>query len=256
MNSESTARRSESTANVRRGSYADLATEYYDATRHPTCANFREASAVFLVEELGPLSSRGGLVAEIGAGRSLAAELLPEALSRRELVLIDASLEMLTHSAQWLGAGALGIVADAHELPVSDRSFDLAVIVLGDHFNDHSFWYEIRRVLRPGGLCLFTVPAFAWAQEFRGGVGADMNLAEFLIADGQTLTVPSFILAPDQQREMIESSGLIVLRQRTITLREVVFTPWSPKLLPNRGPNGAVVDAFAITPAGCPRLGF
>ncbi len=168
MNLVSTARQSESTADVQLGSYADLASEYYDARRHPTCANFREASAVFLAEELAAFNPRGGLVAEIGAGRSLVAEIMAgAALARSRLVLIDASHEMLAHSVKWLSAGALGTVADARQLPIGRHSVELGVVPLGDAFNNCAFWSEVARVLRPGGLCLFTVPAFAWAQEFR-----------------------------------------------------------------------------------------
>jgi ubiquinone/menaquinone biosynthesis C-methylase UbiE len=249
MNSASTARQSESTLDVRLGSYADLAAEYYDSKRHPTCANFREASAVFLAEELSTVSSREGLLAEIGAGQSLVAELLPIAASQRRLVLIDMSCEMLAHSMSWLSAGALGIIADAHQLPVRDGYFELVVVALGDPFNDQKAWYEIARVLRPEGLCLFSVPAFAWAEAFRANVGR-MDLAEFATANSEILALPSFIMPPERQREMIENAGLAVLRQRTITLGEIVLTPWSPKLLPSRGADGEVIDAFAIAPAG------
>jgi SAM-dependent methyltransferase len=257
MNSASTARRSESTADVRLGSYADLAAEYYDASRHPTCANFREASAVFLAEELATFSASGGLVAEIGSGRSLFAELMGAAtLPLSRLLLIDASYEMVVHSANWLRAGALSIVADARQLPVGDGSFELAVVVLGDPFNDQEFWDEMARVLRPGGLCLFTVPAFAWAQAFRSTADGRVDVAEFLTADGETLALPSFILSPDRQRHTIEAAGLVVLRHRTITLGEIVRTPWSSKLLPSRGTDAAVVDAFAVAFPGCPPSGL
>lgn len=247
MNFANTARKSVSTADVRLGSYAELAAEYYDSARHPTCANFREASALFLAEELSAFNLNTWLVTEIGAGRSLVAELMPPAvLARRRLVLIDASSEMLAHSTQWLAAGALGIVADARRLPVRDGCFSAVVVALGDAFNDQEFWHEVARVLRPGGLCLFTAPAFAWAQVFRSSVGARMEWAEFLTGDGKTLALPSIILPPNQQQEMIESTGLVVVRQRTITLREIVRTPWSSKLLPSRGTNAAVVDAFVV----------
>jgi SAM-dependent methyltransferase len=251
MSSASIARQSESTADACLGSYADLAAEYYDSKRHPTCANFREGSTVFLAEELSALSWCEGLVAEIGAGRSLLAELVPPtALGERQLALIDVSCEMLAHSMNWLSAGALGIIADAHQLPVGDNCFELVVVMLGDPFNDQEFWYEIARVLHhPGGLCLFSVPAFSWAQAFRASLGRS-DLAEFVTADGDMLALPSLIPPPDRQREMIESAGLVVLRQRTITLREIVLTPWSPKLLPHRGSDAPVLEAFVITAAG------
>jgi SAM-dependent methyltransferase len=249
MSSADTARQSESTVDVRLGSYADLAAEYYDLKRHPTCANFREASAVFLAEELSTFSPREGLVAEIGAGRSLVAELVPPAvLGQRQLALIDISCEMLAHSMSWLSAGALGIIADAHQLPVDNGCFELIVVVLGDPFNDQEFWYEVARVLRPGGLCLFSVPAFSWAQAFRASLSR-LDLAEFVTANGETLALPSLIPPADRQQEMIKTAGLVVLRQRTITLGEIVLTHWSPKLLPSRGADAAVVDAFAITSA-------
>jgi ubiquinone/menaquinone biosynthesis C-methylase UbiE len=246
MSSANTARQSESTVEVRLGSYTDLAAEYYDSMRHPTCANFREASTIFLAEELSARSWHEGFVAEIGAGRSLVAELVPPAaLAQRQLALIDISCEMLAHSMNWLRAGAFGIIADAHQLPVGDGSFDLVIAILGDPFNDQEFWYEVARVLRPKGLCLFTLPAFSWAQAFRASVSRS-DLAEFVTANGETLGLPSLIPPPDRQREMIETAGLVVLRERTINLREIVLTPWSPKLLPRRGTDAAILEAFVI----------
>ena len=56
----------------------------------------------------------------------------------------------------------MGVQTDATLLPFSDASFDAVFIfdVLGHIDGDNVVAEEIRRVLRPGGALLITVPAF------------------------------------------------------------------------------------------------
>ena len=57
---------------------------------------------------------------------------------------------------------ALAVQSDAVRLPFSESSFDAAFIldVLEHIDEDETVLREIRRVLRPGGSLLITVPAF------------------------------------------------------------------------------------------------
>jgi SAM-dependent methyltransferase len=77
-------------------------------------------------------------------------------------------------SVAWLGAIPLdrdprglasGVCADALDLPFPDRSLDgLAAFDVIEHLPDEATLLgEFRRVLRPGGRLLASVPAYQWA---------------------------------------------------------------------------------------------
>ena len=95
------------------GEYEDLASEYYDPLRHPTCANFREASDLLLGGWLREYSAAGAWICEVGAGRSTVAEQLAmRNISLNRLTLADSSAEMLAYSREWAARGALLVLAD------------------------------------------------------------------------------------------------------------------------------------------------
>src|SRR2546429_557442 len=105
------------------GSYEELASEYYDPLRHPTCANFREASALILKKWV--MAHPGQFRWEVGAGDSVLAELLSEsAPGTKGVVIADASLSMLKYSSRWTTQGALLVVSRAESLPVTDGHVD------------------------------------------------------------------------------------------------------------------------------------
>lgn len=78
----------------------------------------------------------------------------------RRVTACDLSPEALAH-ARALGLAPL-VRASGEALPFRDESFDaaLALDVLEHHADDARVAREIRRVLRPGGFLLATVPAF------------------------------------------------------------------------------------------------
>jgi SAM-dependent methyltransferase len=198
--------------------YDALAAEYYDSVQHPTCANFREASRA-LIEMMVPAGARE--CCEVGAGDSLFAEV---AVSRHgdaeRLLLTDASFAMLEYSRRWQRHGAQLTVACASDLPVQDRSLQLVVASLGDPYDKDKFWREVARVLVPVGCCLLTTPSWEWAQRYRRG-GARIDLAEFELADGRTVTAPSSIRHPTDERALIERHGLSVVREASVPLKEI-----------------------------------
>jgi 2-polyprenyl-3-methyl-5-hydroxy-6-metoxy-1,4-benzoquinol methylase len=75
---------------------------------------------------------------------------------------VDVS-EPAVHEARRLGLDALPI-ADASDLPFSNESFDVVVCieVLEHLFQPFEAAVEIRRVLRPGGLLIASVPNIAY----------------------------------------------------------------------------------------------
>jgi SAM-dependent methyltransferase len=205
--------------NVRCGTYDDLAGEYYDATLHPTAANFRKASALVLDEWLDDLDRLPqGAIVEVGAGRSLLCEAFEErGLPLGDILLTDASEAMLAASQRWQQRGARLMVADASDLPVADGSVALLVSILGDPYNSESFWEEVERALRPAGTCLFTTPSHHWSETFRDLVHEPAECAEFVVRE-ERIRVPSYIFPHDVQQRLIERGRLRVIQVTDVPL--------------------------------------
>lgn len=97
---------------------------------------------------------------DVGAGRgAFAAEL--RALCGN-VVALDVDREALAACRAAGRAGA--VLGDSARLPFADHSFDLVCLfdVLEHLDDDRAALREVRRVLRPGGLCFASVPAWPW----------------------------------------------------------------------------------------------
>ncbi|MDX6576322.1 MAG: hypothetical protein QOE96_2275 [Blastocatellia bacterium] len=233
------------------GTYEDVASEYYDSVRHPTCANFRAGSDLLLDQWLAKHPHRGSWICEVGPGRSAVAEQLlrrGEPLDR--LTLVDSSCIMLSYSMKWATHGASLVVGDATALPLGSDTFDLIVSSLGDPYNTPGFWREIQRVLRPGGQSFFTTPAYDWAVAFRSGAeDPEITSAAFDISNGQHIAVPSWIYQPNQQQNLIEAEGLRLDRVDQVPMRALSSQRLSSKLVLDRGMDAAIVTGYSVTKA-------
>jgi len=207
--------------------YDAVATEYYNPIFHPTCANFDQLSRRYLHSRLQGIVKSGITIADIGAGRSIAAQILGVSVSV-DLLLVDSSPEMLSHSEQYLGENVRFYLADAQETGLADSSVDIVIASLADPFNTLKFWKEIRRLLIPEGLCLFTTPAVEWAEAFR--LSDKYNQAEFMLQDGTIVFVPSIVLAVKEQCELIREAGLHIREIKEYSVSDLTG-PISPKLL-------------------------
>ena len=227
-------------------SYEQLAAEYYDRKAHPTCFNFRTASASILGMWKGVLIEAKA-ACEVGCGMSLYAELLRrEGRDVGQLELVDSSPSMLAYSAVWLRHGAKLTVADAADLPFTDGSFDVVVSSLGDSYNTGAFWRESRRVLRHGGTLAFTTPSFEWATAFRSrGEGEVPDKALFVSRDGTRCYVPSIILGPAEQVDLMAAHGFS-LREMTCVRRREIADEQSPKLGLAGGAGLEVVTGYLV----------
>lgn len=221
--------------------YEILASEYYDSERHPTCANFRELSATYLASQLSGASSQERMV-EVGAGRSLAAEILSSKIALKNLVITDQSPAMLRHSAHWTQQGALVQVVDARQLSVQFSGLDVIIASLADPYNDAAFWRSAFQSLGKGGRVVCTLPAFEWAHSFRMRAALPQDVAEFLTANGSTHLVPSFVPQLARQIGMMENAGLVVQNFQALSLTHLsTGSQVSPKLLvANRSPASLV----------------
>jgi SAM-dependent methyltransferase len=226
-------------------SYDLVAKEYYDPARHPTCANFREASGIIFHQWLSQLSDEGR-ICEVGAGKSLMAEILAEETkSLKRLTLVDESESMLHYSGSLKDAGARLVVASALRLPLDPESFDVVASCLGDPYNCTAFWAEVRRVLKPNGICLFTTPSWEWATAFRDSTdSSSMHNSVFELSDGSRISLPSHIYSEHDQVRLIESVGLTVSDVAHVPLRDLAEQNLSPKLLTSRGGDANVVTGY------------
>lgn len=208
-------------------SYSSVAAEYYDADRHPTCRNFRDASRSFLRDAVGA-TLRAGSALEVGAGAALLPELAPNGFDR--LVLLDKSEAMISYSRKFNQIANL-VVGDALALPFGDNTFSLIVASLADPFNDIRFWNEVCRILRSGAYCMFTTPSYEWASFYRRrSVQEYQDAAFFQLASGEHLHLPSLIQPEIIQREMISRAGLVLVETRSISFTAIP-EPHSPKIL-------------------------
>lgn len=191
------------------GSYDEIAHEYYDPERHPTCANLGEASLVLAHRWLSHLSSdvHRGPLCEVGAGKSLLGELLRDSVALRGSILIDRSAEMLRFSLPYVASGCHLVVGDAKELPIRDSSCRGMMSSLGDPYNEVSFWMEAARVISQRGCLIFTTPSHRWASTFRDLQGHDPWQAEFETSDGRTVLTPSTVLAEEDQIRLAGECG-------------------------------------------------
>lgn len=118
----------------------------------------RELFARLLAKEIG--DGRDLRVLDIGTSTGTNLRMLKE-LGYRQVTGLDASPEAARHCEQkGLGRVELG---DVCAMPFADHSFDIVLATdIIEHVDDDLLALrEIRRVLRPGGRALITVPAFA-----------------------------------------------------------------------------------------------
>jgi SAM-dependent methyltransferase len=190
------------------------------------------------LRRLLPLES----ILEVGAGCSAVAPALTElGLPLRRLTLLDGSAKMLAHSRRWLEGGATLLIGDATATELPSETFDLIVSSLGDPYNGEGFWLEVKRLLRPHGTCLFTLPSPEWASRFR--ITEDATSAEFVLKDGRSLSMPSLI--PDQaaQEKIIRDAGLKIIEIQSLAGAESKRTI-SPKLRISDDPMFPVLKGY------------
>lgn len=234
--------------------YEMLVPEYYDSVRHPTCANFRQASYSLLKGWVQLLLSQNGRVCEVGPGKSLIAELLTQhGYILDNLFLVDSSPSMLAYSNHGNTHGAKLMLGNAEALPIPSGSISIVVSSLGDPYNSLRFWKETSRILKRGGLALFTTPSYEWAIAYRGECGEDFAYAEFELANGRKVRVPSIIYPVNEQIRLIESSGLIVEEITHIPLSALDLDELSPKLSVLKESKSSVVAGYLASKFCCIR---
>jgi SAM-dependent methyltransferase len=225
--------------------YDDIAAEYYDSVRHPTCANFCELSAAFLIPRIQKYAPAAKAILEVGSGRSIVAPVMAaKELPLSHVTLLDQSPRMLEHARDWERRGARLLVGDAASTGLQPGSFQLIVSSLGDPYNSANLWREMSRLLESRGVCLFTTPAPEWSERFRAG--SNRRAAEFVLATGVKAEVRSNIPSLARQREMFGGAGLYLDEMQSFVAAQL-SGPLSSKLLVDGHPSPLpVVRGFAV----------
>jgi SAM-dependent methyltransferase len=230
--------------------YERIAPEYYDATRHPTCADFRDASALLLRRALEAVRPNQGCYCEVGCGNSLLCELLDTDRGRdmiKGIKLLDSSESMLSYSARrWEHHGAELRIEEARQLPFTGGTVDLLVSCLGDPYNDRIFWQQVARVLSYDGVAIFTTPSYDWASYVRSA--EDRFYSTFELRDGSIAQVPSMILAREDQLALFEDAKLVTEQISEFRLSQLGQPRLGSKVAPERGPDGSVVTCYVVRP--------
>jgi SAM-dependent methyltransferase len=229
--------------------YEALASEYYDSTWHPTCANFRYASCLLIKPWLEKFANDRP-VCEIGAGMSIAAELLAESNSSlSNLYLTDSVQSMLEHSLKWEAARPRAFVAEAGNLPFEPNIFGLCISSLGDPYNTGELWEELARVLSGDGYAIFTTPSYEWASRYRKTISDSLCelAAEFRLSDGRIIFAPSVIYNYGDQVKLIEASrGMEVIDFQRVRYSQLPPDNISPKLLVAQENDLPIVSGYLV----------
>jgi malonyl-CoA O-methyltransferase len=133
----------------------DRASRSYDSA-----AGVQSEVGARLLERLDVVRLQPEVVLDLGAGTGHASRALKQRYRRAEVIALDLSTSMLRESARqqsWLRRFAR-VAGDAARLPVHDASVDLVFsnLMLEWCPDPDAVFREIRRVLRPQGLLMFT----------------------------------------------------------------------------------------------------
>jgi len=121
-----------------------------------------------LLERLEFLRSEPLRVLDAGCGTGIACAQLAGRFPQADIVGLDWSAGMLGQLRR-RGAGTLAVCADMHQLPLASASMDLVFSNLAVQWSDHlqELLLGFRRVLKPGGMLLFSTFGPDTLQELR-----------------------------------------------------------------------------------------
>jgi SAM-dependent methyltransferase len=189
-----------------------VASEYYDERLHPTCADFRDASRIFL-KAFFQREKPEGQIADLGCGLSLLSEVVLD-----NLILVDSSAQMLDRN----GSAAEKRLVDVEANSFGDAEFDWIFAILADPYNLGSAWSNIARALKSGGRCLFIVPSHWWVSQFRSSAtGEQTGYARFDRSDNSSVLLPSKVYSQVEQVSLIRSVGMHTIDCGHVFVREL-----------------------------------
>lgn len=136
------------------------------ASRYERGAQLQQDVRTQLLQQL-PILAAPQRILDLGCGTGLGARALQARWPQAQVLGLDLAEGMLRQAR---AAGlTLGLRADAQSLPLADQSFDLLFANLSLQWCPQlpAAWAEARRVLRPGGRLLCSLPGPGTLRELR-----------------------------------------------------------------------------------------
>ncbi len=167
-----------------------------------------------LIERTAFVRYEPRMIVDLGCGTGRASRQLKSRFAGAEIVRLDLSSEMLRQGVITAGETGRGLElqADLTRIPLVARSVDLVISNLALQWatDFEQAVMEVRRVLRPGGMFLFTVPGPESLRELHGRV-----------SHGGSMSIPIYM--PDLQDvgDLLVTAGFSepVMDSEHITLR-------------------------------------
>jgi malonyl-CoA O-methyltransferase len=131
------------------------------ARRYDAAAWLPRQVAGALMEHLLPVRMLPKRILDVGAGTGICARLLSDQYRSARVISVDCATAALrvarAHAPRWFSKHAYAC-GDAESLPVVDASIDLLVssLMLPSYPSTDAVLAEFHRVLRPGGLLMFS----------------------------------------------------------------------------------------------------
>lgn len=125
-------------------------------------------------------------ILDLGAGPAASASAVSARYPKAQYLALDLSLAMLAQRPSprwpWRRRRAVPVCGDMHALPLADASIDLIVSSLALQWSGdpEPVFAECARVLRPGGLILFSSLGPDTLKELRAALGPDAPVNTFL----------------------------------------------------------------------------
>jgi len=222
-------------------SYNRIANEYYEP-RHITSRNFDAATESACANRDFPIP-KNGLVLEVGAGKGSAKKYCKVENSR--IVQTDLAEDMLALSPR--EDFLLALRCDALDMPFISSSFSTVLAFLYDPFNLPPFYFEISRVLKPGGIFVGTLPHFKWGLTLRKKIGYPLHKTKFKLfqsVDEEYIELDSFLMDDQEITQTLSDAGLATLELIDLML---------PESVKNISPHIVIpADVLEITPYELP----
>ncbi len=142
------------------------------AKSYPQAAALQAEVAQRLVERLELILIEPKTILDLGCGSGFCTQQLQQRYKKANFIGLDIAMNMLQQLRQGSTVDNYQpqlVCADAVKLPFADHSLDLIVSSLALHWCSDftNVWAELMRVLRPGGLLLFSVCGPDTLQELR-----------------------------------------------------------------------------------------
>ena len=130
------------------------------ADRYDEVAQLQREIGQRMIERLELVTLQPARILDLGCGTGVATAELGRRYRKAEVVALDFALPMLQQArkrARWLRRPRC-LCADLEQLPLADRSVDLVYSNAALQWSNalDATFAELRRVLRPGGLLMFT----------------------------------------------------------------------------------------------------